>query len=768
MPPHKPSMRQKSPCNTGWIFHAGFDPAWITLPLPGPTVRLPHSATVAIGATGEADGHMPWNYGDEGAHQQPFTYQRILHWDDSFEDREVVLVFEGAMAGTKVWVNGHQVADHPDGYTPFEARLTEHLNEGENLLTVTIDGTENPDIPPFGGRIDYLTYAGIYRDVWLELRPAISLERMKIEIDNPMVEETIAALHVWVNNPQDLTVKARIEMILFDDRGRAREVGGFDLDERRGFTTLSLGHNLAHWSPAKPNLHRGLIQLHEDGALVDEMPISIGIRKAEFRADGFFLNDAPFKILGLNRHQSFAHAGYALGPEAQARDADIVKYELGCNLVRCSHYPQSKAFLDRCDEIGLLVFEEIPGWQHIGGESFKQQSLKNVEAMITRDWNHPSIIIWGVRINESPDDDAFYAQTNQLARALDPTRPTGGVRCITDSKLLEDVYTMNDFVLGEEHLPGVNRPRTALRDQREVTGLKQRVPYMVTEYGGHMYPTKIFDGEERQEEHVRRHLEVVNAAHGDPSIAGSIGWCMADYNTHADFGSGDRICYHGMMSMSRSPKFAAAVYASQGIDADVRAILEPVTHWSFGDRRVGGIFPLIILTNCDAITFQYGGDEPLTFYPARDAFPHLPNPPIVIEAADLPQDKLVAWGDTWKDGIITGFVNGRPVARRSYVAAPIPTRLEVKCAPLIRTQDAYHDRLIRCTARDQVGNRLPFFMDQLNLAVDGPAVLQTPQTVPLVGGVGGSYVRVLGDEPVTLTVSTASGTFAAQSIAIDV
>lgn len=102
--------------------------------------------------------------------------------------------------------------------------------------------------------------------------------------------------------------------------------------------------------------------------------------------------------MGLNRHQSFPNVGYALGPEAQAQDADTLKYELGCNLVRTSHYPQSKAFLDRCDEIGLMVFEEIPGWQHIGGEAFKAQSVKNVEAMIRRDWNHPSIILWGVRI----------------------------------------------------------------------------------------------------------------------------------------------------------------------------------------------------------------------------------------------------------------------------------------------------------------------------------------------------------------------------------
>jgi beta-galactosidase len=358
--------------------------------------------------------------------------------------------------------------------------------------------------------------------------------------------------------------------------------------------------------------------------------LRLGIRKAEFRPDGFFLNDQPLKIMGLNRHQSFPNVGYALGPEAQAQDADTLKYELGCNLVRTSHYPQSKAFLDRCDEIGLMVFEEIPGWQHIGGEAFKAQSLKNVEAMIRRDWNHPSIILWGVRINESQDDDAFYEQTNARARALDPTRQTGGVRYITDSNLLEDVYTMNDFVLGEEHLPEflqsrINRPRTALRDQREVTGLTAS-PCPIWS------PSTMATCTRPRSSMARNARKSMCSAIWRCSTrprptrisAGSIGWCMADYNTHADFGSGDRICYHGVMTMTRAPKFAAYAYASQGFSANERPILEPATHWSFGDRKVGGVFPLVILTNCDAVTFHYGHDEPLMFLPAFSRFPHLP------------------------------------------------------------------------------------------------------------------------------------------------
>src|SRR5699024_3613449 len=134
------------------------------------------------------------------------------------------------------------------------------------------------------------------------------------------------------------------------------------------------------------------------------------------------------KLVGLNRHQAYPYVGYAMPQRVQEKDAEILKYELGLNIVRTSHYPQSVHFLRKCDEIGLLVFEEIPGWQHIGDEAWQAESIKNVEEMIKRDYNRPSIVLWGVRINESQDSHDFYVKTNAMAKSLDPIRQTGGVR----------------------------------------------------------------------------------------------------------------------------------------------------------------------------------------------------------------------------------------------------------------------------------------------------------------------------------------------------
>ncbi|MCA9886640.1 MAG: glycoside hydrolase family 2 protein, partial [Anaerolineae bacterium] len=182
-----------------------------------------------------------------------------------------------------------------------------------------------------------------------------------------------------------------------------------------------------------------------DEVLYDERSIRTGFRQAEFRDDGFYLNGELFQLRGLNRHQMWPYIGGAAPARLQRKDAETIRYELGCNIVRTSHYPQSPYFLQRCDEIGLLVFEEIPGWQHIGDADWQDLVLRDVRAMIERDWNHPSIIMWGVRINESWDNSELYTRTNALARFLDPTRPTGGVRFFLGSEFLEDVYTYNDF-----------------------------------------------------------------------------------------------------------------------------------------------------------------------------------------------------------------------------------------------------------------------------------------------------------------------------------
>ena len=724
-------MRNVHKLVSGWTFHTSFSPALITHAAPGTEVRLPHNAV-----------DLDMTYLDERSYQKEFGYQYTLAWTPEFAGREVTLRFDAAMANSVVWVNGQQVVAHQDGYTPFTARLTGLLKEGDNLITVKVDGSENPEIPPFGGQIDYLTYAGIYRDVWLQVNDALSIANLKVETADELSDAKSVLVRGFLANPtqQAFTGSAQVDLCTLDGKVLHTQTADLSAD---GFSVrFAQLAGLSLWELDSPQLYLVRATLHSSAGS-DQLSTRFGFRTARFTTDGFLLNGKPLKIRGLNRHQSFPYVGYAMGQRAQAKDADILKHELHCNLVRTSHYPQSSYFLDRCDEIGLLVFEEIPGWQHIGGQAWQDESVENVRRMVERDWNHPSIILWGVRINESQDHHDFYTRTNAVARSLDSTRQTGGVRYIENSELLEDVYTVNDFchVATPEWMRGT--PATPLRKPREVTGLQHEVPYLVTEFNGHMYPTKRIDPEDRQAEHVSRHLQVLDKAYGNPVISGAIGWCMFDYNTHKDFGAGDRICHHGVMDIFRMPKFAAFAYTSQCSPSE-QVVLEPVTYWARGEKDRCEVLPLIVLTNCDYVELKVGDFAAKRAEPDRERYPHLPHAPVIFDSRHVNMNDLGAWGMLWRDATVTGFINGKAVSTVTLSGSPLPTTLQVLADDTaLHAQEKDATRVI-VRALDQAGRLLPFLDDVVQVEVTGAARLLGPTLLTLKGGTTGFWVETTG------------------------
>ncbi len=735
-------MRTVTPFNAGWTFHPAFSSDLIAHKGAGTSVRLPHNAV-----------DLELNYFDENAFQKAFVYQNILAWQPAFQGKEVSLVFDGAMADSVVWINGKEAGSHKDGYTPFEIRLTDELVPGDNLITIKVDGTENPEIPPFGGQIDYLTYAGIYRDVWLKVTDPVSIRHVKIETGNELSDTKAVGVACQLNNPCSHSVAGTLlaELCTVDGRMLYRkqiEISGESA--QIAFENLA---GLALWQLDAPCLY-GLKLTLTTAHGCDELTTRFGFRTAHFAADGFFLNDQKLKIRGLNRHQSFPYVGYAMGRRAQEKDAEILKNTLKCNLVRTSHYPQSTYFLDKCDELGLLVFEEIPGWQHIGGDVWKQESIRNVGRMIERDWNHPSIILWGVRINESPDSHDFYVETNRVARELDSTRQIGGVRCHENSEFLEDVFTMNDFNHSASPAFLSGREPTALRDQHTVTGRPETLPYMVTEFNGHMFPTKRTDPEVRQSEHVTRYLQVLDKAYSDAEISGSIGWCMADYNTHRDFGAGDRICHHGVLDIFREPKYAAYVYASQ-CEPSEDIVLKPVTFWARGEKDRCEVLPMIVLTNCDYVEFQFGDFPSKRIEPDRATYPHLPHPPVIVDSRFVDMAEMGAWGMRWQDGKFTGFVNGKAVVEVRLSGNPVASSLQLQSDDLELLAGEKDSTRFIVRALDQLGNVLPVFDDVLTIQVAGPARLLGPDAIAFKAGIGGFWVETTGEAgEIVVTVST--------------
>ncbi len=721
-------MREIHPFNDNWQFCTDFEPDLIHNPGQGQSIRLPHNA---------AD--LPYNYFDETSWHQSYCYQKIFAYDGKYDHQVNTILFEGSMANTKVYLNGHHLLTHTDGYTPFEASINSYLKVGDNLLTVVLDGSENPEIPPFGGLIDYLTYAGIYRDVWFKSVPKVSIGEVKTEPLNVLEEQK--SLRIWcrLNGTDKCGAKIEMTHILWDSEGHVVAETNSEVTGEENTVQLDGLKKISLWDIKNPNLYELTTSISVDSH-EDTVKTSIGFRTAEFTSNGFMLNGKPLKILGLNRHQAYPYEGYAMGRRAQEKDAEILKFDLGCNLVRTSHYPQSPWFLDHCDRIGLLVFEEIPGWQHIGGTQWKQRTIENVEKMIRRDWNHPSIILWGVRINESQDDHDFYLETNSLSRKLDSTRQTGGVRYITDSDFLEDVYTMNDFIQGMEELPGVNHPQIPLRKQQDVTGLNRSVPYLVTEFNGHTFPTKRTDHEQRQAEHVTRYLNILDKAYGDDEISGCIGWCFADYNTHKDFGAGDRICHHGVMDMFRNPKFASYVYSSQK-SPQLQAVLKPVTYWARGERNIGGVLPLIVLTNCDYVELRYGSDLSTIEYPNRERFPNLPHPPVIFDHKSFVEEEMGHWKKEWENVTFKGYVGDEEVISYSMVGNPVADRMEV--VPdwrWLKSEENDETRIV-VKALDQIGNTLPHFDDPLSISVSENGQLIGPDMINFRGGIATFWVR---------------------------
>ncbi len=580
--------------NHDWDYIPDYNESYIKEFPQSKKIELPHTNI-----------ELPYNNFSEMDYQFISSYQKVFLFKKTAKKR-YILHFEGVMEYAEVYLNGKLITSHKGGYTPFSVEITKKLNNGENTLFVMVDSTERKDIPPHGFVVDYLTYGGIYREVYIEEKEMNYVENAFIHLDN---DELNIRLFLEVNKAKDTVFKFNVykdnQLVYFFEREYDLTKTDILVKEKKVF--------LDQWTLEEPNLYELEIVMNGEVSFKSRF----ANRTIEITREGFFLNGKHIKLIGLNRHQSYPYVGYAMPSSAQKLDADILKYTLGVNTVRSSHYPPSKYFLDRCDEIGLLVFNEIPGWQHIGDENWQKVAIENVKEMIYRDYNHPCVFIWGTRINESPDNNAFYEETNRVAKLYDTTRPTGGVRNFAGSNIIEDVYTYNDF-LHRGNNAGLSKPRKIS---------KKHVPYLVTEYNGHMYPTKKFDDEYHREYQVKRHLKVQDDSFKRKENAGAIGWCMFDYNTHKDFGSGDRICYHGVMDMFRIPKMASYVYKSQD---DSEPFLEVVNSLQIGEREASEVKEAIVLTNLDSIKFYINEDYVGEFFPS-DEYKHLPHPPIIID-----------------------------------------------------------------------------------------------------------------------------------------
>ena len=664
------------------------------------------------------NARMPWHSFDDKDYEFVSVYRRHFKLPSGTRGKRVFADFEGVMTASTVWLNGTRLGEYKGGYTPFSFELTKHLDfDSDNVLTVEVDSSERADIPPFGFQIDYLTFGGIYREVALRIVPSTFIENIfakpkDVLKPNPSVEVDCFLQHLEASS-ETLSLEVTLrdgDRVLASATQRVAPSAAATDPVPHTVRLEKLGP-VKLWDLAQPKLYSVHVRLLNGSRVVDEDSRTIGFREAKFTERGFALNGKVIKLRGLDRHQTFPFVGQAMPGRVQRRDAQILRKNFKCNIVRTSHYPQSRHFLDACDEIGLLVLEEIRGWQHIGDAPWKDISVDNVRRMIRRDWNRPSIILWGVRINESKDDHDFYARTNLLSHQLDPTRPTGGIRYNYESELLEDVFTMNDF------------------------GFPLRPPnhplYLNTEFVGHTYPTKTIDNTERLTEHTLRHARIHDQLASNPQYAGGIGWCAFDYNTHFDFGSGDRICYHGVADMFREPKPAVGFYKSQ-CDPEEEIVLEPAFRWARGDESIG-FSKGVVCSNCDHLKFYIGEKLIAELDPDRTEFSSLRYPPFVLH--------VQPFRDGWGDLRIEGYIKGKQVIVKRLSGKGIDQEFSLLPDDTKLMADGADTTRVVLRVTDEFGVIRSLANDAIQLKVEGPAEIIGDNPFALVGGTGAVWLR---------------------------
>ena len=428
------SGREVYSMNPAWRFHKGAvesaetkefnDKDWTVVSLPDGIEYLPTEASGCINYQGEV-----W-------------YRKHFTPDAALKGKKLFLHFEAIMGKSKVFVNGKLLTEHFGGYLPVIADVTDVLDwNGGNVIAVWADNSDDPSYPPGKAQdvLDYTYFGGIYRDCWL-------IAHNNVFITDPNYENEVAGgglfvafgkvsdalaevqLKIHVRNATKNPFSGRVEYMLLQPDGTevARLSDKIQVKAGRA-TTVSDRMPVKQpmlWTPSTPTLYNLLVRvLDKEGNVIDGYRRRIGIRSIEFKGkDGFYLNGRPYgkPLIGANRHQDFAIVGNAVANSIHWRDAKKLK-DVGMEIIRNAHCPQDPAFMDACDELGLFVIVNTPGWQFWNdAREFAQRVYSDIRNVVRRDRNHPSVWLWEPILNETWYPADFAKNTRDIVDAEYP------------------------------------------------------------------------------------------------------------------------------------------------------------------------------------------------------------------------------------------------------------------------------------------------------------------------------------------------------------
>ena len=498
-------------------------------------------------------------------------------WD--WQDKRIFVRFGSVNYLAKVWLNGTYLGEHEGRHLPFEFDITALVKPQGNCLVVLVDGELAFDRVPPGNvtgdvidffeshtgnypqaQFDFFPFCGVHRPVLLYAVAHQALSDLTVVTD---INGSEGRVQVHAQKYDQTEASARFYL-----RGHGQEIfAESDFSGDRAEALLSVP-DAALWSPSAPNLYELSVELYQDDVVVDAYTLPIGIRTVVVDGDRLLLNGEPIYLTGFGRHEDFPVIGRGFFPSIIVKDYALMDW-IGANSFRTSHYPYSEQMLDLADKLGFLVIAETPAvglyFREDGFERRQELCTQYVRELVTRDKNHPSVIMWSVANephSKPPHTKPFFQRLHDEAHQLDATRPITYVSTLDmDSEAFEscDVICLNRY-RGWYTDPGdISTGISRLSDEMDAIHQKYVKPQILTEFGAdavsgmHAQPSEMFS-EEYQAELVIRTIEVLRQK---TYVIGEHVWNMCDFKTSQGTKRVGALNHKGVFTRDRRPKLVA-------------------------------------------------------------------------------------------------------------------------------------------------------------------------------------------------------------------
>ena len=695
------------------------------------SVQLPHTANIEPKIVNDQWQGISW-------------YKKTFPIEENQKGKVIYLQFDGAMNIAEVWVNGIKKIKHHGGYLPFVIEISKELNyEKKNEIIVKLNNYDNPVTGPKPlSKLDFNTYGGLYRNVWL-------VTKNKLHISHPIYEDKVASGGVFItydsvsNESALINIKTHIknqkefnesfiirqtlmtkDSFIISSESKKQSLAS-SKDEQFSSQIKLLNPKL--WSPNSPNLYQLKTQIIKENEIIDEEINTIGIKHIEFKNQKLYLNGEKTFLRGVNRHQEYPFIGYALSDNANYRDAKKIK-DAGFDYVRLSHYPQSESFMDACDELGLITINAILGWQYFSKDSsFQKHVFQTAKDLIRRDRNRASVLAWEVSLNESWMPEEFIDSLTSIAKKEYPTN-----QCFTAGW---QSYGYDIYLQARQH-----------RLQHYDESIKK--PYNVSEYGDWEYYAMNAGlnqdswGNLLQEERSSRQLRSsgesgllqqatnIQEAHNDnlqtPAFADGY-WVMYDYNR----GYANDLEASGIMDLFRVPKFSYYFYQSQR-NADEpfgKPVLKIASYWTEQSAK-----DIRIFSNCDEVELILNGKSLGKQKPDSNRIStHLKHPPFTFSATEFEAGKLKA----------VGFINGKEVITDTVQTPEKPEKISIE---IDNSVNKYENELfdyffVYASIKDKNNTTVPNANNELIFEITDNAEIIGPTTVNAEAGIASILIK---------------------------